>query len=260
MVSESSISAKAGSSRWRRNCSKTSNRAEVAVGSSPCICRPEQHVERPAAEPEVVDGAAFDGPADLLQLKEVGRGRTNLSQPRLDVRVADERRNRPRHALAIPRLSQLLRREAGGDVGTAGAVAAGRFGAQPLAAAIVTIRTDTLRTRMTGDIVMGSGNWLRSFPANITLPEGMDKLHNTLAQSCLTATAFSYQPYCLSMVNCQSHPVYCLDIRYFFGRRKPFDIGKYFVRLSTSMTTSFAMAFVLFAQPSRRKNVLYQSP
>jgi len=69
----------------------------------------------PAAEPDVVDGPAFHGPADLLQLEEVGGRRPNFSQPRLDVRVADERRNRPRHALAIPRLGQLLRREAGGD-------------------------------------------------------------------------------------------------------------------------------------------------
>ena len=54
--------------------------------------RPEQNVEWPVAEPEVVDRPAFDRAADLLEGEEIWGVVVHLLQAHLDLRVAHQRR------------------------------------------------------------------------------------------------------------------------------------------------------------------------
>ena len=125
MVSASSMRANAGSSRWRRNCSKTSKSADVAVGSSPCICdqsrtwngpRPNQMwlMERPSTDVPISSSWKRSGAAARTSVS-----RASTSACRMSGGTGHDTRSRSQASASC------CGEKPAGIGGTAGAVAGG---------------------------------------------------------------------------------------------------------------------------------------
>ena len=93
-VSASSSRRTSGVARWRVRYSNRSKSADVAVGSSPCICDQSRTRLRAAADGEVVNRPAFDRPPEHFARDQArrSRGRAAPPAPRRGACVDERRR------------------------------------------------------------------------------------------------------------------------------------------------------------------------